>query len=238
MLKRIACSALFWAVLASAANAYVPTYAHLSVYRNDEERFAASIENFQVRALTAEPVLYAGTECAALGPNGEVAIFSGPAPDEGYEKVLGVYDGNGAFQYAYELQIDSEGRAYSVFFTEDSHSLFLFSPYTVYEFGANGEGIISSYDVRSVPGILGDYWPVRGFNAAYISPQSQYRFEEFTGGKLSIVNPEGQTIGIYDHSAQYRRWLLMECAPFFCMAALAVFFGIVYWRAGRRTKSD
>lgn len=236
MLKRVVSAIVFGSILVGAAYASVPLYAHLSVYKNYGEDFIESIEDFKVQALAEEPILYTGTECAALGPNGEVAIFSGPARNEGYEKVISVYDGNGTFQYAYELYIEHEPRAYSIFFVEDSHSLFLFRYYTVYEFSPEGDGIVSSYTIGDRYGILGDYWPVRGFDVAYIAPQSEYHLLEYTRGRLSIINPQGETITIYDHSREYIRWLFIQCLPLFYMAVLLVFFGIVYHRVRKRER--
>ncbi len=249
-MKKTVCVFVFFVILTNYACAVapVPSYERLSAYRDSEETFAKSTERFHVYALNDEPVLYEPKDGAALASDGTVAIISGPAP--AHDAVVSVYDKSGTFQYAYELCDEGvhhslEGTN-SVFFIEGSPSVFLYRSCLIYEsciyeLSSEGEGILCSYTLGDdAEYVLGDYYPLRysGFRALCISPKTRYRFAEHTDGKLSIIDPEGGIIEIYDHTSEYRKWLLIESLPFFGMAALLTFFIFALARARKLERAN
>ena len=212
---------------------------------SDFERYSISVDDaasrLSLNVLSEEPRLYEEINCLAISAENDVAIWSGPAPDAGFEGAVAVYDSYGNYRYGFELHKESSRGMDSLFFVEDSLCLY----FTIYDMmcviDSNGR-ITDAFDIHenTLAGLSdGRYPPMSSYNDVRIDPNATCRLVEFREGRVVIADAQGKQTCLYDNSDMFRHNRMLSAvktaAP---PIALILFFTILFVHDRRRRKTQ
>ena len=192
----------------------------LDRFRNPPEEHERAITHVTAKYLTNEPYLYGSTIAAAVSDENDVAFFSTPAPDEGFNRAFAVYDEDGVFQYGYELFVEYGSRLRVLFFIESTPYVYLSVYRTVYAFDPSGAGIVSTYSgsAQELRSALLDFEINGMWNNVCVSPKADVKLVNYTNGELTIMDSSGNVINIFDRSEDNKR--IEKAIPFWVPLAL------------------
>ena len=203
---------------------------------NDFDRYEITVKEalkeIQIQPLQKEPDLYETIVCIAISAENNIAVWSGPAPDAGYKRVISIYGSDGTFLCAYETNKTQNRGMDTIFFVGDE----LCAYFTVYNImlvlDIEGGGVTHAYSLTELElaGFSdGRFIPMISVNDVKIDPEATHLLVEYTNGRVVVANSQGQQICLYDHSDQFqsekrKSMIKIIAAPVFIALMLMIVF--------------